>query len=673
MALSDILRRGLMLCRCDPIVLSDNLEVREEDMIFNSATVQYPWIDILRATCSLDERRVLGRGRESTVYRGHLEEGLEVAVKVLEASLTTTSVREIEVLTRCHHPNVVMLLGWSEEKHLADVPGYRGVKSDSISRLSTRETLPSLDISQVDSSCLQSGCTRPRRALVYEYLPGGNASQRLYSSQESFPWRARLRTAIQACRGLVHVHRMRPEVFHRDIKTSNILFDEAGNAKIADFGLACASGHALERYSTSQTLAGTPGYAEPTYGRSGLVTESSEVYSFGMVLIELLTARPPASPNPQGGFNFLLQIVRPELPGAQERLMQLVDERADWPLPTAAGLANFSLLCIHGDEQRRPTFLEATGVLRSLYEATDGSEDLPEDGQTWNRQGANSRDIPATKAPIKEIPQGDEPIRSPSAEELVDNGWRGWNPLATLARGNQGLSWMNGDISSSKREVQSAEAADAEAKAEKSTSDIEPRKSWQWRPFGGGLSGDVQVPAGDLSSSKRELQAAEAVDTNSPKAERLTSDNEASQQRKTLTIAAQMFGFHADGDQDPAGTMTEKFGRLFFRKSDEAPGVQADENPSRSEETQEPLPRVDQAVLEDALLRHDGGAVAASSHSCASPSATKATERERSMVEQAPAAGNSPRRGDAKAPQTSIQELEARPHLRHICELTPDM
>merc|ERR1719210_3049919 len=78
-------------------------------------------------------------------------------------------------------------------------------------------------------------------ALVYEFLPRGNVAFRLRSLEVQYPWRERLRTAIDITRGFVHLHKHRPEVFHRNVSTKNILFAGDGSAKIADFRLACAS------------------------------------------------------------------------------------------------------------------------------------------------------------------------------------------------------------------------------------------------------------------------------------------------------------------------------------------------------------------------------------------------------------------------------------------------
>merc|ERR1719356_2430524 len=115
------------------------------------------------------------------------------------------------------------------------------------------------------------------RYLVYELLPGGDVNARL-NKDTSFTWRLRLSVVLDAALGLSHLHGSRPQVFHRDVKTQNILMDKNGTGKVADSGLACLA--APNQHSmTVQRASGTIGYADPLYIQSGVVTEKSEVYS----------------------------------------------------------------------------------------------------------------------------------------------------------------------------------------------------------------------------------------------------------------------------------------------------------------------------------------------------------------------------------------------------------
>jgi serine/threonine protein kinase len=238
---------------------------------------------------------------------------------------------EVRLLSKCRHPNVVMLLGFSRE-----------------------------DAASAGAS---------RRALVYELLPGGDVEDRLLRNKgPPFLWRDRLRTSIDMARGLAHLHKHRPEIFHRDIKPPNVLFGADGAARIADFGLACISKKHGARELSVDVAAGTPGYADPLYAKTGIVTEASEVYSMGMVLIQLLTCRPPALVDARGSVWFLINEICPEHAGAKNRILHIVDAQARWPKTVSTTIASLALLCIHADVDQRPSFMDLAAVLQDLLD-----------------------------------------------------------------------------------------------------------------------------------------------------------------------------------------------------------------------------------------------------------------------------------------------------------------
>ncbi|CAE7840701.1 PERK7 [Symbiodinium microadriaticum] len=268
--------------------------------------LEYTWQELHQATDGFSTARQLGSGASGTVYHATLCEGTEAAVKVLDAPLRGGFEDEVRLLSRCRHPNVVMLLGFAEES-LCSVFRHR------------------------------------RCALVYELLHGGDLYRRLQASR-AYLWHERLRTATEVCRGLAHLHKHRPKIFHRDIKSQNILFSSDGTAKIADFGLACmAADNDVHEMATSQ-VAGTVGYSDPLYTRTGVMSESSECYSFGQVLIEILVGRPPAVLAQDGhSCVFLSDELRPREDRAKSRVLSRLDKRAQWPLCTAAGLSTLAL------------------------------------------------------------------------------------------------------------------------------------------------------------------------------------------------------------------------------------------------------------------------------------------------------------------------------------------
>jgi len=335
-----------------------------------NVTLEYTWAEIIKATKDLAFARILGSGRTGTVYHGRLEEGTDVAIKVICQPLDKDFEDEVRLLSRCHHPNVVMLLGYA-----------------------------------VNVSPQQ-------RALVYELLPGGNALAKLHA-EAPYPALDRLRTAVQACAGLAHLHKLRPEVFHRDITTKNILFTAGGVAKIADFGLACASRHRDQRWSSERAVCGTPGYSAPEYAEKGIATEGSEVYSMGMVLIELLTAQAPARLNADGtGYHMLLDKVAAGPADAKACILELLDPRARWPTKTAIGVTVFALLCINQDVVKRPCFLEMATVLESLANSMAAlvvDEELA------------AGDVASTQIPLRPDAAG-ERGRAPPAEDPAPPG-----------------------------------------------------------------------------------------------------------------------------------------------------------------------------------------------------------------------------------------------------------
>jgi len=292
----------------------------------SSISLEISFEDIKKATNYFHESMRLGHGSYGTVYRAQMPDGTFVAVKLLDAPQEAGFEDEVKVLSRFRHPNLVILMGFARER-----------------------------MSTIGSS---SSC------LVYEYLEGGDCARRLMKSREGeieFNARQRVSVLLDCAMGLSHLHNSKPRAFHRDIKTPNILLDKNGGAKMADFGLACVTNKGTEK--KVEQISGTVGYACPYYIRSGVVTEHSETYSFGMVIFEMLTGRAPAYESEQPGqYVYLLDSIN----GSVENVMNMLDETACWPHKIARQLIDLAFACACRPPAERINFITILQFLRDI-------------------------------------------------------------------------------------------------------------------------------------------------------------------------------------------------------------------------------------------------------------------------------------------------------------------
>ncbi|KAJ4842043.1 Proline-rich receptor-like protein kinase perk4 [Turnera subulata] len=221
---------------------------------FNKSTFSYD--ELAAATGGFSQANLLGQGGFGYVHKGVLPNGKEIAVKSLKSGSGQGEREfqaEVEIISRVHH------------RHLVSLVGY----------------------------CIADG----QRMLVYEFVPNNTLEHHLHGKHlPVMDWSTRLRIALGSAKGLAYLHEdCHPRIIHRDIKAANILLDYNFEAMVADFGLAKLSSDNYTHVSTR--VMGTFGYLAPEYAASGKLTEKSDVFSFGVMLLELITGKRPVDPS----------------------------------------------------------------------------------------------------------------------------------------------------------------------------------------------------------------------------------------------------------------------------------------------------------------------------------------------------------------------------------------
>ncbi|KAI8020084.1 putative LRR receptor-like serine/threonine-protein kinase [Camellia lanceoleosa] len=287
--------------------------------------------DILKATMNFSDDRVIGRGGFGTVYRGLLPDGRKVAVKKLqrEGIEGEKAFRaEMEVLSgngfSWPHQNLVTLHGW----------------------------------------CLDGS----EKLLVYEYMEGGSLED-LVSDRTRLTWRRRIDIAIDVAHALVFLHHeCFPAIVHRDVKASNVLLDKDGKARVTDFGLARIFDDGNSHVST--TVAGTIGYVAPEYGQTWKATTKGDVYSFGVLAMELATGRRALD----GGEECLVEWARRVMGNGHRAMIPVavlgfgLAEGAE----EMCELLKVGIRCIEEVPQARPNMKEVLAMLVKILSSRPG-------------------------------------------------------------------------------------------------------------------------------------------------------------------------------------------------------------------------------------------------------------------------------------------------------------
>ncbi|GMN33404.1 hypothetical protein TIFTF001_004130 [Ficus carica] len=249
-----------------------NLTGAREALSINLATFEKPlrkltFADLLEATNGFHNDSLIGKGGFGDVYKAQLRDGSTVAIKKLihiSGQGDREFTAEMETIGKIKHRNLVPLLGYCKVVE--------------------------------------------ERLLVYEYMKFGSLDDVLHDQKKAgikLNWSARRKIAIGAARGLAFLHHnCIPHIIHRDMKSSNVLLDENLEARVSDFGMARLMS-AMDTHLSVSTLAGTPGYVPPEYYQSFRCSTKGDVYSYGVVLLELLTGRQPTNSSDFGDNNLV--------------------------------------------------------------------------------------------------------------------------------------------------------------------------------------------------------------------------------------------------------------------------------------------------------------------------------------------------------------------------------
>ncbi|XP_059461838.1 leucine-rich repeat receptor protein kinase HPCA1-like [Corylus avellana] len=288
---------------------------------------RFSYEELKKYTNNFSEANGIGSGGYGKVYRGTLSTGKMIAIKRAQRDSMQGGHEfktEIELLSRVHHKNLVILEGFCFEQ--------------------------------------------AEQMLVYEHVPNGTVMDSLSGkSRIRLDWMGRLNVAIGTARGLVYLHEhANPPIIHRDIKSSNILLDESLNAKVADFGLSKPKVDSERNYVTTQ-VKGTLGYMDPEYYMTQQLTEKSDVYSFGVLLLELITARRPIERG-----KHIVKEVRDAMDKTQK--LYNLHEILDPPIgsgTTLKGLEKFvdlAMRCVEELGAKRPTMGEVVKEIENIMQ-----------------------------------------------------------------------------------------------------------------------------------------------------------------------------------------------------------------------------------------------------------------------------------------------------------------
>lgn len=278
---------------------------------------------------------IIGEGGFGVVYRGVIDETVRTGFKNKEVAIKQLNrngfqgdkewLTEVSYLGQLSHPNLVKLIGYC--------------------------------------------CEDEHRLLIYEYMASGCLEKHLFRRMSTtLTWRRRLKILLDAAKGLAYLHDLPQPIIYRDFKTSNVLLDSNFNAKLSDFGLA-KEGPVGDQTHVSTRVMGTYGYAAPEYIMTGHLTARSDVYGFGVVLLEMLIGRRALDKSRPSRERDLVDWCRPLLNNNQ-KILRILDARIDgqYSVTEMMRVANLGYQCLSQNPKGRPMMSQVVEILEAVCE-----------------------------------------------------------------------------------------------------------------------------------------------------------------------------------------------------------------------------------------------------------------------------------------------------------------
>lgn len=285
---------------------------------------------------------ILGEGGFGVVYKGVIDDSVRAGYKSTEVAIKELNregfqgdrewLAEVNYLGQFSHPNLVKLFGYC--------------------------------------------CEDEHRLLVYEYMASDSLEKHLFRRAGStLTWSKRMKIALHAARGLAFLHGAERPIIYRDFKTSNILLDADFNAKLSDFGLA-KDGPMGDQTHVSTRVMGTYGYAAPEYVMTGHLTARSDVYGFGVVLLELLIGRRALDKSRPSREHNLVEWARPLL-NHNKKLLKILDPKVEgqYSSKTATKVALLAYQCLSQNPKSRPLMSQVVEILENFQSKEENEED----------------------------------------------------------------------------------------------------------------------------------------------------------------------------------------------------------------------------------------------------------------------------------------------------------